>query len=66
MPEGAEDRDRPLQRAAPFAGGEGIYQPLQGASRVVGIVGTAHVRGILEQWEAAASEEGMLGMLTKE
>ena len=66
MPQAAEDREGPLKEAFPFAGGEGVYQPLQGVSRVVGVVGTAHVRGIIENWDAAASQTGMAEVLHRD
>lgn len=66
MPAAAADRESLLQDAVPFVGGEGIYEPLQGVSRVVGVVGTAHVRGIIEHWEEAASQGRMVEVLKKE
>ncbi|KAK9790773.1 hypothetical protein WJX73_006178 [Symbiochloris irregularis] len=66
MPDAAEARDSPLQRSAPYLGGEGVYEPLQGVSKVVGVVGTAHVRGIIENWEAAESAEGVTRLLGNE
>lgn len=66
MPDAAEDRDSPLQRCTPYLGGEGVYEPLQGVTKVVGVVGTAHVRGIVENWEAAESAEGVVRLLADE
>lgn len=37
--------------AAPPGYGDGEYQPAGSVSSVVAIVGTAHVRGIVREWE---------------
>ena len=66
MPEGAQNSEHALQDAAPFVGGEGLYKPNKRAFRVVGVVGSAHVRGIIEHWDAAAADEAAIKVLTKD
>lgn len=36
--------------------GDGQYKPLAGVSAVVGVVGTAHVRGIIRAWPSAEQD----------
>ncbi|KAF5825960.1 hypothetical protein DUNSADRAFT_5649 [Dunaliella salina] len=52
VPEGAPEA------AAPRGLGDGAYTPLKGARRVVAVVGTAHVKGIVREWSQAVEEEG--------
>ena len=66
MPDEAKDESSALQRVAPYLGGEGLYEPLQGVSRVVGVVGSAHVRGIIQDWAGADSAKGMVQLLSEE
>ncbi|GAB4818160.1 hypothetical protein N2152v2_005206 [Parachlorella kessleri] len=47
MPEGGH----PV--VCPAGQGDGVYQPLPPGRTVVGVVGTAHVRGIIRAWAAA-------------
>jgi len=51
VPEGAPEA------AAPRGLGDGAYTPLKGARRVVAVVGTAHVKGIVREWPQAVQEE---------
>lgn len=37
--------------------GDGAYTPLKGVRRVVAVVGTAHVRGMVREWQAAIEEK---------
>lgn len=39
------------RRCAPMGQGDGEYKPIQGVRSVVGIVGSAHVRGMIKEWE---------------
>ena len=39
-----------------MAEGDGRYEALQGVGAVVGVVGTAHVRGIIRAWPAAQAD----------
>lgn len=45
-------------RACPTGRGDGQFTPHKGASAVVGVVGTAHVRGIIQEWEKLRAAEG--------
>eukprot|EP00983_Pelagomonas_calceolata_P082294 1155879-Pelagomonas_calceolata.AAC.12 len=45
------------EAAAPRGLGDGAYTPLKGARRVVAVVGTAHVKGIVREWPQAVQEE---------
>ncbi len=45
-----------LEEATPSGNGEGQYKPVQAPRTVVAVVGSAHVRGILKEWEAVAQE----------
>lgn len=49
------------EAAAPRGLGDGAFQPLRGAQRVVAVVGTAHVRGMVRGWQAAVDEEQRKG-----
>ncbi len=44
-----------------MAEGDGQYTPLPGVSAVVGVVGTAHVRGIIRAWTAAQNDLDLSG-----
>jgi len=44
--------------AAPQGLGDGAYTPLRGVQRVVAVVGTAHVRGMVREWQVATEEAG--------
>lgn len=37
-------------QAAPAGLGDGAYKPLKGARAVVGVIGSAHVRGMIREW----------------
>ncbi|KAK9837254.1 hypothetical protein WJX81_002082 [Elliptochloris bilobata] len=50
MPEGGS------AAACPPGTGEGEFEPLGKPCTVVAVVGTAHVRGIIREWEAASSD----------
>ena len=40
----------------PVGGGDGVYAALSPGRVVVGVVGTAHVRGIIRAWAAAQGD----------
>ena len=44
------------EEATPSGNGDGQYKPVQAPGTVLAIVGSAHVRGILREWEAVARE----------
>lgn len=50
MPEGGPEE------AAPAGNGDGKYKPVQAPKAVLAVVGSAHVRGILKEWEAVSSD----------
>lgn len=50
MPEGG------APGACPRGEGEGAYAALPGVRAVVAVVGTAHVRGMVREWRAAAGD----------
>lgn len=39
------------RRSAPMGQGDGEYQPVKGVKSVVAVVGSAHVRGMIKEWE---------------
>lgn len=43
--------------------GLGEYKPLKGASNVVAVVGSAHVAGIVREWQIASSIEQLSQLL---
>ena len=43
--------------------GLGQYEPVKTASAVVGIVGSAHVGGIVREWQNAADQEQLSRLL---
>ena len=45
--------------------GEGVYQPLPAPQRIVAIVGSAHVRGMLHEWEQPQSDSSMQAVLDR-
>ena len=47
------------EEAMPSGNGDGQYKPVQAPGTVVAVVGSAHVRGILREWEAVARERYM-------
>ncbi len=51
MPEGGPEE------ATPPGNGEGEYKPAQAPERMVAVVGSAHVRGILREWEKVSHQE---------
>ena len=51
MPEGGSEK------ATPPGNGEGEYKPLQAPQRLVAVVGSAHVRGILREVEGLSHQE---------
>lgn len=62
-----------LQYAMPVGGdpgpcppgaGAGQYQALAGPNTVVAVVGTAHVRGMVREWEAAQADPALRPLLT--
>lgn len=44
--------------AAPKGLGDGAYVPLKSARAVVGVVGSAHVRGMVREWEQRVGAGG--------
>ncbi|KAK9807775.1 hypothetical protein WJX72_008889 [[Myrmecia] bisecta] len=42
--------------ACPTGWGEGVYEPRQGPSAVVAVVGSAHVPGIIQEWNKADAQ----------
>ena len=46
----------PAEVACPADEGDGVYEPLPAPAAVVGVVGTAHVRGIIREWQAAQAD----------
>ena len=50
------------EEASPPGNGEGQYKPLQAPGRLVAVVGSAHVRGILREWEGV-SRQGYMEQL---
>lgn len=50
MPEGGPEE------ATPSGNGEGEYKPEQAPKSLVAVVGSAHVRGILREWEKVSHE----------
>jgi hypothetical protein len=57
MPDGA-----PVA-AAPQGLGDGAAQPLAGVRTVVGVVGSAHVPGMVRQWQEAVASPGTIDLL---
>lgn len=57
MPVGGEPR------ACPTGAGAGQYQALPGPRAVVAVVGTAHVRGLIRQWQAAQGDVSLRSLL---
>ncbi|CAL5220498.1 g2527 [Coccomyxa viridis] len=51
MPEGGPEE------ATPPGNGEGEYKPAQAPGKLVAVVGSAHVRGILREWEKVSHQE---------
>lgn len=49
--------------ACPVGQGAGQYQPLAGPRTVVAVVGTAHVRGMIRQWQAAQQDASLRPLL---
>lgn len=47
------------EEATPSGNGDGQYKPARAPGTVVAVVGSAHVRGILREWEAVARERYM-------
>jgi hypothetical protein len=45
------------EEAAPRGLGDGAYEPLRDVRRVVGVVGTAHVRGLVQEWEQGSRSQ---------
>ena len=56
MPEGGPEE------ATPPGNGEGQYKPVRGPERLVAVVGSAHVRGILREW-GSVSRQGYMEQL---
>jgi len=44
--------------------GDGVYEALPGPSAVVGVVGTAHIRGIIREWQKAQGDPSLDQYLT--
>lgn len=53
MPEGAPNK------AAPTGKGDGAYTPLADAESIVAVVGSAHVRGICQQWDSVLQDRSL-------
>jgi len=51
--------------SAPKGLGDGAYAPLTGPKAVVGVIGSAHVRGMCKQWEESVKEAGQVEELLK-
>ncbi|GMH40648.1 hypothetical protein BSKO_08552 [Bryopsis sp. KO-2023] len=49
------------RKAAPMGKGDGEYVPLQGPKSAVAIVGSAHVRGMVKEWERLENT-GVMGV----
>ena len=45
-----------MELGCPSGSGDGTYEPLKGVGAVVGVVGTAHVHGIVKYWESSAAK----------
>lgn len=43
--------------------GEGVYHPLERPQRVVALVGSAHVRGMLQHWDLPQDDSHMAAIL---
>jgi hypothetical protein len=59
VPEGA------TASSAPAGSGDGPYVPLAAPTAVVSVVGSAHVRGMVKQWQESLAAAGQLDELLK-
>ncbi|KAF6254495.1 hypothetical protein COO60DRAFT_1703286 [Scenedesmus sp. NREL 46B-D3] len=59
VPEGA------TASSAPSGAGDGPYVPLAGPAAVVSVVGSAHVRGMVQMWQDSLAAAGQLDDLLK-
>jgi hypothetical protein len=50
-------------RAAPCGKADGAYQPLDDATAVVAVVGSAHARGMLREWNSAIKDKSVEQLL---
>lgn len=57
VPEGA------TASSAPAGAGDGPYVPLAGPRAVVSVVGSAHVRGMVQRWQESLAAAGQLDEL---
>uniref|UniRef100_A0A061R0E3 Uncharacterized protein n=1 Tax=Tetraselmis sp. GSL018 TaxID=582737 RepID=A0A061R0E3_9CHLO len=53
-----------LENSCPKGSGDGVFEPIEGVSSVVAVVGTAHVYGIVRNWEKIA-DKPMESVLTE-
>lgn len=59
MPEGAS------ASSATTGFGDGPFKPLAGPSAVVGVVGSAHVKGMVKSWHESLAAAGDVGQFLK-
>lgn len=57
VPEGAS------ANSAPSGFGDGPYKPLAGPAAVVGVVGSAHVKGMVKKWNESVAAAGQVEQL---
>jgi hypothetical protein len=50
-------------KAAPTGKGDGAYQPLAGASAIVAVIGSAHVRGMCNEWQRSCENVSVRDLL---
>jgi hypothetical protein len=46
--------------------GQGVYNPIQSVESVVAVVGSAHIPGLLREWQTAANVAQMTDILRDE
>lgn len=59
VPEGA------TAASAPAGAGDGAFTPLAAPAAVVSVVGSAHVKGMIKQWQDSLAAAGQVEELLK-
>ncbi len=52
--------------SAPQGSGDGAFRPLEGVAAVVGVVGSAHVHGMVNEWQQHVRDVGVEALLRTE
>ena len=50
-------------KSAPTGKGDACYQPLDDAQAIVAVIGSAHVRGMCQEWDSACKDKSVAQLM---